>query len=59
MGTKVYLSSDNKYIGEVVDIESNHTFPDGSNREGVKISTSQGSIWIPRETAKNIYVTDK
>jgi hypothetical protein len=43
----------------VADIESNHLFPDGSKREGVKIAFAEGAIfWIPREAVLNAYVTD-
>lgn len=50
IGTELYLKSDNKYIGRVTDIESNHLFPNGSKGEGVKIDFAEGgSFWMPRD----------
>ncbi len=57
VGTELYLKSDYKYIGKVVDIESGHLFPDGSKRDGVKIDFAEGGLfWMPRETVINIYL---
>lgn len=58
IGTKLYLKTSYKYIGNVIDIESDHLFSDGSKRDGVKIAFSEGTtFWMPRETVINLYMT--
>lgn len=54
IGTVVYLRNDHAHVGTIVDTDANHRFEDGSVREGVKLDSG---VWIPRETAKKIYLT--
>jgi hypothetical protein len=57
-GKKLYLRLDKTFIGTVVNTEDDHTFDDGSQRDGVLVRYPDGSVdWLPRETVKRIYVT--
>jgi hypothetical protein len=58
VGNELYLRTDHAYIGVIQDIESDHVFPDGTQRDGILVKFANGSIdWIPRKTAQQIYVT--
>lgn len=57
IGAKVYLGT-HDYIGQIVQIDNGHTFPDGSIRNGLRIqSPDGGDFWIPRNTAEQMYIT--
>jgi hypothetical protein len=58
-GKSLYLKTDHTLIGQVVNAESGHTFPDGTVRDGVLIrfSIDQSQDWIPRETVHRLYLT--
>ncbi len=56
-GQELYLKSDCAYIGQIVGIESDHTFPDGTVRDGVLIHFGSGDVdWVPRKAAQLLYV---
>ena len=58
VGTRLYLRADHSYAGEIVDIEPNHTFPDGSSTDAVRVRDNGGEVfWIPRRVAIDLYVT--
>jgi hypothetical protein len=58
VGNKLYLKSDHAYIGVIRDIESDHIFPDGTQRDGILVQFASGDIdWVPRKTAQLIYLT--
>jgi hypothetical protein len=57
-GKRLYLKTDHAYIGVIQDVEDDHLFPDGSQRDGVMVEFPDGSSdWIPRGTLQQIYVT--
>jgi hypothetical protein len=57
-GKPLFLGSDCSEVGVIADIESDHRFPDGTNRDAVLISFKDGSAdWVPRKTAQMLYVT--
>jgi hypothetical protein len=58
-GKKLYLKTDKSLIGEVVNAETDHRFPDGTMREGVQIrfAADHSVRCVPRETVHRIYVT--
>jgi hypothetical protein len=52
------LRTDHSYIGVIEDVESDHSFPDGSTRDGVLVRFPDATYdWIPRKTLQQIYVT--
>jgi hypothetical protein len=53
VGDELYLKSDKARIGKILSIESNHEFEDGTTRDAVLLDNG---LWVPRETAKMIYV---
>jgi len=58
VGTKLYLRIDKSFIGTVVTVEDDHTFPDGTRRAGVLVRYKDGSTdWLPRKMVTRIYVT--
>ena len=57
-GTKLYLMTDKRYIGEVLEWQESHRFPDGKTMEGVRVKLEAGDeTWLPADTARRIYRT--
>ena len=58
VGSPLYLRSDMAHIGKVLLIET-HTFPDGSEQEGVEIASAENGtpFWVPRGFANTYYFT--
>lgn len=57
-GMKLFLVTDKRYIGEVVEWRASHPFPDGKPREGVKVKLAEGRlVWLPADTVRRIYLT--
>jgi hypothetical protein len=58
VGTKLYLMTDHRLMGEVAAYRLSHLFPDGKSREAVKMKPPTGkAVWIPADTVRRIYVT--
>ncbi len=57
-GMKLFLVTDKRYMGEVVEWRQSHPFPDGKAREGVKVKLAGDKLsWIPADTVRRIYLT--
>jgi hypothetical protein len=57
-GKPLYSVTDHAYIGNIVDVEDDHLFDDGTTRDGVLVQFANGtSGWVPRKTLQQIYVT--
>jgi hypothetical protein len=58
LGGELFLASDCSPIGKIAGVQDNYHFPDGTVRDAILISFTDGSAdWIPRKTAQLLYVT--
>jgi hypothetical protein len=58
MGANLYLSN-GYHFGKVVKVDSEHAFPDGTNRLGALVKpTNAFRVWLPMEKLTNALVLE-